>query len=137
MKAMINPLQNKHGRLAFIDWTRLESLGLPQNTQLSLTLASDLVRYTILPGHEIAMSSNEKIGYAQASFREIYGAAADGWKISIDDTAPTQPSLASAIDMDMYEAIAELEHKYKLKLKSVQPYLMTAFNKLFSSIKNS
>lgn len=116
---------------------RLEALELPENTQISLTIASDLVRYVILPGHEIAMSSDEKLGYALASFREIYGAAADSWKISIDDTAPTQPSLACAIDLSMYEAIIELEQKYKLKLKSVQPYLMTTFNKLFSSIKKA
>ncbi len=116
---------------------QLEALELPQNTQLSLTLASDLVRYIILPGHEIAMSSDEKLGYALASFREIYGAAADSWKISIDDTAPTEPALACAIDMSMYEAIIELEQKYKLKLKTVQPYLMTTFNKLFSSIKKA
>jgi hypothetical protein len=116
---------------------QLEALNLPQNTQLSLTLASDLVRYIILPGHEIAMSSDEKLGYALASFREVYGVNADSWKISIDDTAPTKPTLACAIDMSMYEAIVELEQQYKLKLKSIQPYLMTTFNKLFSSIKNA
>jgi hypothetical protein len=115
----------------------LESLDLPYNTELSLTLATDLVRYIILPGHEIVMSSNEKVGYAQAAFREIYGAVADSWKISINDIAPTQPTLACAIDGSMYEAITELAQKYKLKLKSVQPYLMTAFNKLFSNIKNA
>jgi hypothetical protein len=117
--------------------TRLEALDLPHKTQISITLASDLVRYIILPGHEIAMSSDEKLGYAIASFREIYGATADSWKISIDDTAPTQPTLACAIDASMYEAITELAQKYKLKLKSVQPYLMTTFNKLYSSIKNA
>lgn len=113
---------------------QFEALNPPKNTQISLTLASDLVRYVVLPGHMIAMSSVEKRGYAEAAYREIYGATADGWKISIDDNAPTQPTLAAAIDMAFYEAIAQLCQKYQLKLSSVQPYLMTAFNTLFSSI---
>lgn len=115
----------------------LETIDLPQNTQVCITLASDLVRYIILPGHEVAMSTSEKLAYAQAAFREIHGAATDSWKIRIDDTAPTAPSLVSAIDMSMYDTIVGLVQKHKLRLKSVQPYLMTTFNKLFSSVKSA
>jgi mRNA-degrading endonuclease YafQ of YafQ-DinJ toxin-antitoxin module len=116
---------------------QLKALNLPFKTQLSVTLASDLVRYIVLPAHHIAMNASEKLGYAQAAYREIYGAAADSWKISIDDTPPAQPTLACAIDISLYEALDQLAQKYQLTINTIQPYLMTTFNRLFSSIKNA
>ncbi len=116
---------------------QLQILDLPRNAQLSVTLASDLVRYIVLPAHQIVMNRSEKLGYAQAAYREIYGAAADNWKISVDDPPPMQPILVSAIDMLLYEALAQLAQKYQLRINTLQPYLMTTFNKLFSSIKST
>jgi hypothetical protein len=116
---------------------QLQALNLPRNTQVSITLASDLVRYVVLPAQQIAMNALEKLGYAQAAYREIYGATADSWKLSMNNAPPTQPTLVSAIDMTLYDALEHLTEKYLLTLLSVQPYLMTSFNRLFSNIKGA
>lgn len=117
--------------------TQLETLNLAPNTNMYLTLASDLVRMIVLPGHDIAISHHEKQGYAEAAYREIYGAAVDDWKISVDDTPPAKPTIACAIDQSLFDAIENLAHQYQLSIRSVQPYIMTAFNRLYSSIKKA
>lgn len=117
--------------------SQLETLALAPNTNMYLTLASDLVRLIVLPGHEVSMSANEKEGYAQAAYREIYGTAVDGWKIRVDDTPPIQPTIASAIDQSLFDALENLADKYQLNIRSLQPYVITAFNRLYSSIKKA
>ena len=116
---------------------QLEALKLPINTPLSITLASDLVRYLILPSQQVAMSASEKNGYAQAAFREVYGSIAESWRISLDDVPPNQPMLACAIDQSFYEALEKLANKYQLKTNTLQPYLMTTYNRLFPHIQGS
>lgn len=116
---------------------QLEKLNLAPHTNISLTLASDLVRMIVLPGHEIAISNHEKQGYAEAAYREIYGAAVDSWKICVDDTPPAQPTIACAIDQSLIDALENLAHQYQLSIRSLQPYVMTAFNRLYSSLKNA
>lgn len=116
---------------------QLEKLNLAPNTNASLTLASDLVRMIVLPRHEIAINNREKQGYAEAAYREVYGAAVDGWKICVDDTPPTQPTIACAIDQSLINTLENLAYQYQLSINCLQPYIMTAFNRLYSSIKNA
>jgi hypothetical protein len=117
--------------------TYIKSLNLSKNTQLSVTLASDLVRYIVLPAHEVAMNTAEKYDYVKAAYREIYGAAVDGWKLCVDDAPPRESTLACAIDLALFDALEQLAQQYQLHLQSVQPHLMAVFNQLFADIKHA
>lgn len=112
----------------------LSQLKLPKNTPITVVLSSDFVRYLMLPAQSFAMSSAEKTAYVQAAYRDIYGAVADGWHIKCDDAAPDQNRLAIAVDAQLMTALSQLATQHHLKLKSVQPYLMAAFNGLMPKI---
>lgn len=115
----------------------LDSLNFPSNIQLSVTLSTDMVRYLTLKPQSVRMSQAEKIAYANAAYREIYGFVADDWLIKCHDAPPDFPMLTSAIDKELLESLEKLSIKYAFKLKSVQPYLMTVMNALHRSLKGA
>lgn len=112
----------------------LASMQIESNATLCITLASDLVRYLALPAQPIYMNHKEKLAYAAASYREVYGETVSHWEIKLQNTPAHQTTIAVAIDKDFLEALNQVAIKYKLKLVGVQPYLMSAFNSLSKQI---
>lgn len=98
------------------------------NTHLTVVLSADFVRYQLLPAQQIAMSTAEKLAYAAATFKEIYGLETDGWKIKLHDTGFKQASIAAAVDESFLDKLQQVAQQHKIKLASVQPYLMGAYN---------
>jgi hypothetical protein len=103
-------------------------------TRLNIILASEFVRYLSLPALQIRMSAAEKLGYASATYQDVYGAIANDWEISLQDAPATETTLAAAIDKTLLAELGQIALKHQLLLTSVQPYLMPAFNSLASQI---
>lgn len=114
----------------------LQSMQVKRKTQLQVVLSSDFVRYLILPGQTIAMNTAEKSAYAIATYRDVYGAVVDGWHIKLHDAAPNQSTIAVAVDEKLLAILKQVSLKHQLKLNSVQPYLMSAFNTLNHQLSN-
>jgi len=112
----------------------LATMQVKPKTNLHITLASDFVRYLSLPPQQVSMNKAEKIAYATASYREIYGAVVDEWEIKLHDTPNHIGMIAVAIDKKLLNALKQVAQKYHTKLVSIQPYLMTVFNRLSSQI---
>jgi hypothetical protein len=115
----------------------LASMKIVPNSQLKIILASDFVRYLSLPAQQVHMNAEEKLAYAIAAYREVYGSSVDVWDLKLNNAAPRQLTIAAAVDKTLLQALIQLAAKYQLKLVSVQPYLMSAFNALSSQIKNA
>ena len=112
----------------------LIQLKTASNTLCTIVLSSDFVRYLVLPAQPFAMNNLEKMAYVQAAYRNIYGAVTDGWNIKCDNAAPHVNMLAVAVDAQLMAALGQLATQHQLKLDSVQPYLMTAFNALMPQL---
>lgn len=112
----------------------LSNMQLAANTKLTVTVASDFVRYLSLPAQHIAMRRDEKLAYAAAAYRELYGEQAAEWQVQCDDPPPHHTTLAAAMDADLLMAIKQIAEQHTLKLQSVQPYLMAAINGLYPQI---
>lgn len=108
------------------------------DVELHIILASNFIRYLALPPQQIAMNSAEKAAYAQAAYREIYGAVADDWEIKRDNVPPHHTAIVAAVDKSLLSALVQVSLKQQLKLMAIDPYLMGAFNRVSSQIdKNS
>jgi hypothetical protein len=83
------------------------------------------------------MNAAEKLAYAIAAYREIYGSVVDGWEVRLQDTPAHAATIAAAIDRKLLEALSQVALKYQLKLITVKPYLMSAFNCLKKQIEKS
>ena len=112
----------------------LASMQVKPKGKLHITLASDLVRYLALPAQKILMNPTEKLGYALAAYREIYGDVVSGWEVRIQDAPAHQVTMVAAIDQRLLEMLTQISLKYALTLTSVQPYFMCAFNSLTAQL---
>jgi len=115
----------------------INSMKVKSKSQLNITLASDFVRYLALPPQPLYMSTAEKIAYAIAAYREIYGSVVDEWEVRLQDTPMHDTTIVAAIDKRLLEALNQVALKYQLKLITVKPYLMSAFNNLTKQIGRS
>ena len=83
------------------------------------------------------MNAAEKIAYATAAYREIYGSVVDEWEVRLQDAPMHDTAIVAAIDKRLLEALNQLALKYQLKLTTVKPYLMSAFNHLTKQVGRS
>ncbi|WP_233093828.1 hypothetical protein [Azotobacter chroococcum] len=100
-----------------------------RRASLDLLLSSRFVRFALIPWSEQLASPEELEAYARFRFQEIYGALADGWLLRLSPAPAGQPRLAAAIERGLLERLQVLSKDAGLRLCSVQPYLMAAFNR--------
>ncbi|GLK58999.1 hypothetical protein ACFS3C_14900 [Azotobacter vinelandii] len=96
---------------------------------LSLVLSSRFVRFALIPWSEALGAPEELEAYARFRFQEIYGALADDWLLRLSPAPAGQPRLAAAIERGLLERLRLALQDAGLRLRSVQPYLMAAFNR--------
>lgn len=112
----------------------LAAMQIKPKATLKIIVANDFLRYLMLPCSPISMRPAEQHAYASATYREVYGAVADSWHIKLHDAAPNQATLVAALDENLLETLKQISVKHQLKLVSVQPNLMHAYNGLSKQV---
>ena len=95
----------------------------------SVVLSNRFVRYVVVPAHDQLTGLQEEEAFARHCFREVYGDAAQTWEVRVSPAAVGQPAIASAIDRELLSAVRELFTGTALRLWSIQPHLMAAYNR--------
>jgi len=98
--------------------------------EAAIILADSLVRYALLPWSDTLKTHEQWLGLARHRFCAIHGPQAAEWDIKFAETAPAGPRLACSADRGMVEAIGTGATDAGVTLVSVQPYLVTAFNRV-------
>jgi hypothetical protein len=107
-----------------------------RGVDVTVVLSNHFVRYALLPWNTELKTETEWLALAYHRFSSIHGAAAEDWVIRIAKTAREGPRIASAIDRALLTALEERISR-PASLVSVQPYLMTAFNRMQSMTGNT
>ena len=115
----------------------LSAMQIKPGTRLNITLASEFVRYLSLPALQIRMNAAEKLAYVAAAYQDVYGEVVNDWAIKLHDAPSNEATLAAAIDKKLMAEITQVALKHQLKINSVQPYLMRAFNTLANQISHA
>jgi len=116
-----------HGALAAAG-SMLEALR-KERMKVTAVLSTHFVRYAIVPFEAAVTGREEEAALARFHFTRVHGERAAGWDIRLSDEPRGAPRLASAVDAGLIEAIRGLfPAGGTLRLASVQPYLMSAFN---------
>jgi hypothetical protein len=115
----------------------ISAMKVKSKSQLNITLASEFVRYLALPPQQMYMNLSEKLAYATAAYREIYGTVVDDWEVRLQDMPTQDTAIVAAIDKKLLEALNQIALKHQLKLTTVKPYLMSAYNGLAKQIGGS
>jgi hypothetical protein len=96
---------------------------------VTVALSNRFVRYVIVPWQDQLAGADMEAAFARHCFRQVYGAAADAWEIRVSSTPPGHPRIASAVDAELIRELREAFAGSGLKIRSIQPYLMAAYNK--------
>ena len=112
----------------------LDALGqvLPQHKgdTARLILADQFVRYALLPWSDTLKTHDQWLSLARHRFCAIHGPLANEWEIKFAETAPSGPRLACAVDRELVEELGSQFYSAGVRLASVQPYLVAAFNRV-------
>jgi hypothetical protein len=93
-----------------------------------VVLSNHFVRFLVLPWNETFLSGAEKMALVQHRFDEVYGEASSDWDFRLSEGSFGTPSIACAIPQKLLNQLKAQFEASSLRLKFVQPYLMTAFN---------
>ena len=94
----------------------------------AVVLSNRFVRYTVVPWESALATPEEELAFARHAFAEIHGDAARAWDVRVSPGRVGQPRVACAVDAELLQALRTLFAASRLRLRSVQPHLMTAYN---------
>lgn len=93
---------------------------------VTIVASNRLVRYVVVPRSREVSAGDEAEALARHHFARVHGERARRWHVRY---APVG-GLASAVDLSLLEGLRELfAQRKRLRLASLQPYLMAAFNR--------
>lgn len=98
-------------------------------------LSNHFMHYAMVPWNEALSNDKEAAALARHSFVQLYGASADVWVLSTNQDAPGAELLACGIDPRLLASLRAVFAGAKIRLRSVQPALMAAYNNARSSLR--
>lgn len=120
-----------------IDKLATEVLRLTSKPKLvRVVLSNHFLRYAIVDVDQAIKSKAEQIAFVKHRFVQVYGEAAESWELRLDQECPGAPYLACAVDGIMLFNIREIFAQANIKLQSIQPCLMAAYNQSQSRFSN-
>jgi hypothetical protein len=93
-----------------------------------IVVADQWVRYSVVPWSDALSSAAERLAHARELMSGIFGDAMSDWTLSLSEAPPGASRLASAMPSALLESLRELTARHGLKLASVQPQLIAAYN---------
>lgn len=102
---------------------------------VTVIVSNHFVRFALVPWSDELRDTEDELAMARYCFTKIYGERANGWAVRLSEDAPGAARLASAVDKELVDAIVGcFKPGGRVRLVSIQPYLMAAFNTWRSKI---
>lgn len=99
-----------------------------QQARATVILSGDFTRYRVAPW-DGRLTSDEQQALLRHRFEEVYGDEMQNWNLTVADAEYGKQSLACAVDQRLMAALQDTFSRSGIRLVSVQPWLMTAFNR--------
>ena len=91
---------------------------------------SDLwVRYAIVPWSDELQGNAERLTHARYALADIYGDLVANWTVRLSDPVPGRAQIACAMPTALFSDLSDLIEQRGLRLLSLQPQLIAAFNR--------
>jgi hypothetical protein len=124
------PLELEHAEpwRGAVEALRREAPGWRGRVDVTVVLSNHFVRYAVVAQQDGAATREEELALARFQFAKIHGDRAKGWEVRVSPEG-AGAQLACAIDAALLEGLKSLfPRNGKVRLVSVQPYLMSAYN---------
>jgi hypothetical protein len=96
--------------------------------RVEVVLSNHFVRYAIVAPQGGAASGDEELALARFQFAKVHGERARTWEVRVSREAGAA-QLACAVDAELLAALKGCFAGGRARLDSVQPHLMSAFNR--------
>lgn len=96
--------------------------------QLRVVISGHFSRFCLVPWSEQISRPDELLGFAKLCFEDLYGAQSQAWSLVLSAEPAGYDRIAAALPQALLERLRSLVAGRGLRLSSVQPYLMAAFN---------
>lgn len=101
---------------------------------LSVVLSSHFARYLLVPWRDEVRSPAELAAFAGICCDQVFGAEPAGRAILVSREKAGAPRIAAAVDASLLAALRKAVAGSRMRLTSIQPYLVTAFNSMRKSL---
>ena len=98
------------------------------SVRVTVVLSNHFARYALVPWSEGLGKGEEQDAFARYCFAKIHGERSKDWALRLSRGASGSARVASAVDEPLIRAVSSA-FSSRAKLVSVQPYLMSAFNR--------
>lgn len=95
---------------------------------VAVVLSNHFAHYALVPQSGELDNDAEEMAFVRHCFTRIYGRIADNWSFRLSDEPGSELRVAAAVDSSLLDAIREAVGPSRLRLRSIQPFLMAAFN---------
>lgn len=99
-----------------------------QNGDAVLILSNHFVRYLLVPWSDVTLSEEEQLALVRHHAAETYGDSSLTWEYRISAGGIDAPWVASGVEQALLSESRIIMETAKFHLRSIQPYLMSAFN---------
>jgi hypothetical protein len=93
-----------------------------------LVVANHWACYAIVPWSDALIDQSERINHARYCLAKTYGDVVAQWTVTVNEGAPGEPQVACAIPSALIDGIQLVADTQGLRVISVQPQLIAAFN---------
>ncbi len=106
------------------------------NAEVTVVLSNHFARFILVPWSEGLGNAEEETAFVRYCFAKVHGERSKEWDLRLNPTPTGSARIASAVDSSLMQAVrAAFPAAARAKLVSVQPYLMSAFNRWRKDIK--
>jgi hypothetical protein len=115
---------------------RLAGEARDAKAQVTVVLSNHFVRFILVPWSEGLGNAGEQTAFVRYCFAKLHGERSKDWDLRLSPGPAGSRRIASAVDSSLVQAVrAAFPAAARAKLVSVQPYLMSAFNRWRKHVK--
>ncbi|MCL4472162.1 MAG: hypothetical protein M1547_13805 [Gammaproteobacteria bacterium] len=100
-----------------------------QHADATVVLSNGFARFQLLPWNENIAGEEELRAFARHKLASVYGDSSE-WEMRISEGNAKTESLACGVRRGLLDSIAAFCGNHGVRLRSVQPYLMAAYNRV-------
>lgn len=101
---------------------------------VTIILSNSFVRYALTPFSAEVASYSEEQALARIMLENIYGDMAKQWHLTVGLGGYGESRLIAAVDAELLDEMAGIIAPTSLKITSVRPYLVSAFNCFYKQV---
>lgn len=104
---------------------------------VEVVLSDRFSRYAVIPWSDTVQKRSEKAMLSRIRFETLFGELAAQWEIQRDSDVYGKAGIGCALDKAFIAALQELFAAHRLRLASLKPHLVRAFNRWRDRIERS